>query len=614
MRVLLAIVTAVCMTAAGVWAQAPPAESAPCRAKNPAECGISKQDLKTARGAFKRGTKLRDKDPEQAYELFSQAVNLVPRHAEYLTAREVLKHQLVSAYMRRGNDFLANRQTIEAAAQFRHALELDPSNHLAAERLRTTLDVPAPPQLSFVEPALEDEEVSVRPTPGRQNFHFSSDARTAYTNVARAFGIKATFDNSAPSRTVRLDVDKATFYEAMDALGALTRTYWLPVSSNEVLVAADTPATHKELDPWVLRTFYLSETTTPQELNEVVNMFRTLFELRFVTPQPATSSITVRGPAPVVAAATRLLESLWAGRPQVMLDFEAIEVNSSMMRALGLDLPLQFNVFNITAEALAGLGNQNIQDLINQLIASGGINQANTEAISALLAQLQNQASQSSIFSQPVATFGGGDTLMGIGIPPASFRFSLNESRAVTLEKLTMRAAQGNAATFRLGARYPILNASFAPVFNTPQIASVIGSQSFVAPFPSFTYEDLGLTLKAKPLIHGNTDVTLDLEMELKALTGTAINGVPVLSNRSYKGAITVRNGEPAVLAGSLTRSETATLQGLPGISHIPGLNYLLSRRNKEVHVGELLILITPHIISAAPTGSTGMIVLPKTD
>ena len=54
-------------------------------------------------------------------------------------------------------------------------------------------------------------------------------------------------------------------------------------------------------------------------------------------------------------------------------------------------------------------------------------------------------------------------------------------------------------AKFRVGSRYPILNASFAPVFNTPAISSVIQNNSFPGPFPSFNYEDIGLSVKAKP-------------------------------------------------------------------------------------------------------------------
>src|SRR5438552_8302132 len=142
---------------------------------------------------------------------------------------------------------------------------------------------------------------------------------------------------------------------------------------------------------------------------------------------------------------------------------------------MGLHIPNTFELFNIPAGALAALGGQNIQDLINQLIANGGINQANNTAISALLAQLQNQQSQqNSIFSQPLATFGGGKTLTGVSLDQVSAQLSLNQSSIKTLDHAMLRASQGNDATFRIGSRFPILNASFAPVFNTPAISRVL--------------------------------------------------------------------------------------------------------------------------------------------
>src|SRR4029077_16781589 len=179
----------------------------------------------------------------------------------------------------------------------------------------------------------------------------------------------------------------------------------------------------------------------------------------------------------------------------------------------------------IPVAALAALGGQSIQSLINQLIASGGINQAGSSSLSGLLAQLQGQ--QNSIFSQPLATFGGGLTFSGLSLDQLSAALSLNEFWSRTLDHITLRAAQGNEATFHLGTRYPILNASYAPIFNSPAIASVIGNNSFQAPFPSVSYEDLGLNVQVKPAIHGNGEVSLQLELQVRSLTGQSSNGVP---------------------------------------------------------------------------------------
>jgi Flp pilus assembly secretin CpaC len=292
-----------------------------------------------------------------------------------------------------------------------------------------------------------------------------------------------------------------------------------------------------------------------------------------------------------------------------MLDVHVYQVSHTLMRNLGVHIPNNFNLFNIPAGALAALGGQNIQDLVNQLISSGGINQANTQGISALLAQLQGQ--QNSIFSQPLATFGGGKTLTGVSFDQLSAQLSLNEGWVKTLDHASLRASQGTDATFRLGSRYPILNASFAPIFNTAAISQVIQNNSFQAAFPSFNYEDIGLTIKAKPAISWKNDVGLQLEINLRALTGQSLNGVPVIGNREYKGSITLTDGEPAVVAGQLTHSETLALSGIPGLGQVPGLNRIATTNTKQLEDDELLVVITPHVTTRS-MGQSSEVYLPK--
>jgi general secretion pathway protein D len=168
------------------------------------------------------------------------------------------------------------------------------------------------------------------------------------------------------------------------------------------------------------------------------------------------------------------------------------------------------------------------------------------------------------------------------------------------LEHATLRVAQGNEASYKIGSRYPILNASFAPIFNTPAIAQTIQNNTFQTPFPSFNYEDIGLTLKAKPSINANNDVSLQLEMQIRALGTQSMNGVPVISNREYKGGITLLNGEPGVIAGTVSHTEIRSLAGIPGLAQVPGLNQVMGSNMKEDDDDELLIVITPHVIATA--------------
>jgi general secretion pathway protein D len=571
----------------------------PCPEGTPGNvsCNPSKKELKEAGAAFARGLKLhREKRQDEAFDEFELAARLSPKDVEYLTARELSRQQLVFDHLERGNAEMRDGRQIEALAEFRTALNLDPKNEFAQQRLNDAMSEWAPKTTVAPQVVEAADELRVAPSDVLADFHYRGDSRDLLTQIASAFGVKATFDESVASRQIRFDLGSADFYTAMATACQMTHTFWTPLDSKQILLAAESAQNHRQFDRMALRAFYLPGLGSPQALNDVVNMLRNLFEIRLVTPEPSSSTIVVRAPRNVLDAATRIVEGLGDSRPQVMLDVHVYEITNTLIRNMGLQIPNNFQLFNIPAGALAALAGQNIQSLINQLISSGGINQASSQALSGLLAQLGGQ--QSSIFSNPLATFGGGLTLSGLSLGTAGFQLALNESSVKTLEHASLRVAQGAQGTFQVGTKVPILNASFAPVFNTPAIASVIQNNSFQAPFPSFNYEDVGLSIKAKPVVNGNSDISLDLELQFRALQAQSFNGIPVISNREYKGSIVLKDGEPAVVAGLVSSTDQRSLNGLPGLGAVPGLNQLMTSNSKESDEDELLILITPRVIS----------------
>jgi general secretion pathway protein D len=568
-------------------------------------CSPSKKELNEARSAFSKGLKLqREKRTDEAFSQFETAARLAPAEVSYVTAREMTRQQLVFDHLEQGNSELLKGQQVEALAAFRNALYLDPQNEFARQRLRDALGEWTPKTSAAPRVLADAGEIKASPNQVRVDFHYRGDSRGLLTQVASAFGLTVVFDDSVVSRPVHFDVRDVDFYTAIGASCQVTHTFWTSMAEKQILLASDSPENHRLFDRMALRTFYLPGISAPQDLNDIVNMLRTVFEIRLITPQPARRTIVVRAPERVLDAATQFMQNLGDSRPQVMLDVHVYEISQTVTRQMGLQIPNQFKLFNIPAGALAALGGQNIQQLINQLISGGGINQANSQSLSALLAQLQGQ--QNSIFSQPLATFGGGLTLTGLSLGTGTAQLSLNESTARTLEHATLRAAQGNEANLHIGARYPILNASFAPIFNSAAISQVIQNNSFQAPVPSFNYEDIGLTIKAKPVVSGDSDVNLQLEVQFRALGAQSFNGVPVISNREYKGSIVLMDGEPAVVAGVLSRTDQRSLSGIPGLGQFPGLNKIMASNSKEVDEDELLIVITPRVTTpVAPSQST---------
>jgi general secretion pathway protein D len=571
--------------------------SGPC-ASTAAACNPSKSDRKQAHAAFSRALKLeKAKRLDQAYKEFDTAARLVPNNVSYVTALAMTREELVFNHVQQGNADLNNGREVEAQAEFRGALSLDPDNTFAQQRLQESFKSWAPPKTAVLRATEDGGQLQAVPAPDRHAFHFRGDSKALLTEIAQAFGVSAELDDSVASRRVHFDLDESDFSTAMRAACDVTGTFWTSLSDKQIFLARESPENHKLYDRMGLREFYLSSATTPQDVNEIVSLLRTVFEVRFLQQHPQSGSLVVRAPMPVLEAVSKLLENFGNARPQVILDIEVYDIDHQFMRDIGMHIPDTFNLFNIPAAALLAAGGQSIQSLINQLISGGGINQANSTAISGLLAQLQGQG-QSGIFSQPLATFGGGLTFMGLSLDNLAATLSLNESWVKHLDHATLRAAQGNDATFRLGQRYPVVNASFSPVFNTAAISQVLQNGSFQAPVPSVSYEDLGLDIKAKPVVSGGIHVGLDLELKLRALAGTSVNGVPVIANREYKGSINLEDGEPAVVASSVTRSEQYSMMGLPGLGSIPVLNKIGTMNNKTTEDDEILVVITPHVMN----------------
>ena len=561
-------------------------------------CFSTKKDLKDARQAFKHGIKLHQHQRfEEALAQFDEATRLVPQNRDYLTARETLKSKLVFDHIQRGNSLLAEDAGTRAAVEFRAALDLDPGNQFAQDRLRqaTQTIIPLAPTVPG-ERVAEPEEVHLEPTNDIATFHFAGDVKTLFTQLGAAYKISVQFDDSVQMRQVRFNVDNVDFFTALRLACQVSKTMWAALDHRSLMLLADNPENHRQYDRVWLQTFVLPSTATPQQSTELINAMRQIFDLKNVSSGRTANTVEVRGPRRSVEACARMLEQLNNPKPQVMIDVQVFQISHMLTRNIGVHIPYTFNLYNIPAAALAGLGGQNIQDLINQLIASGGINQAGSSSLAGLLSQLTGQ--QNSIFSQPLATFGGGLTLMGLSLDQLAAQLSVNESWVRSLDDVSLRAGQGTDATLHLGQRYPILNASYAPIYNSPQISQVLGNQSYIPPIPSVSYEDLGLNLKATPTIHGNGAVTLKLELQVRSLTGQSENGVPVISNREYKASINLKDGEQAFVAGQISNSDIRSMSGLPGLGFIPGLSSVVTTNTRQIDSDELMISITPHVIS----------------
>jgi len=113
-------------------------------------------------------------------------------------------------------------------------------------------------------------------------------------------------------------------------------------------------------------------------------------------------------------------------------------------------------------------------------------------------------------------------------------------------------------------------------------------------PYPASEYVDLGVKIKATPTLHPNNEVTMLLEFEIRALAGSSVNGIPVLSNRTMTQTVRVKLDETTLIGGLTDTEETRSISGLPGFAETPIAGYLFGGRKNSLQDTELLILVTP--------------------
>src|SRR5271166_6009317 len=154
-----------------------PAATAPISCGNGIPGGVncvhSKKDAKEARSAYSRGLKLEKQQQfNEAFEQFDRAVRLDPRNAQFFQARELAKAGLVYEHVERGNQLLYGNEQGRAAEEFQAALNLDPGDQFARERLGATSQAPRQELLRAAATVGDSEEIHLQPTKERASFQF----------------------------------------------------------------------------------------------------------------------------------------------------------------------------------------------------------------------------------------------------------------------------------------------------------------------------------------------------------------------------------------------------------------------------------------------------------
>ena len=205
-------------------------------------------------------------------------------------------------------------------------------------------------------------------------------------------------------------------------------------------------------------------------------------------------------------------------------------------------------------------------------------------------------------FSSSTDTGGGTLSYTNIGNLPRNFQFTLNalelKGKARVRARPQMAVTNGQTANLFIGAQRFILTQYNQYGQTQTRIQSV----------------DVGVKLAVTPLTGGNGEITTHIVPEVSNITELNLQtGLPVLSSRRADTTVRVKDGETIAIGGLTLDQEQTTRSKVPFFGDLPLVGGLFRGSKKNTVRTELVIFITPHILtnadttnSAPATSSTG--------
>ena len=522
---------------------------------------------------------------EEAYDLYKQAYDLRPKDLRYRASFEHARFEAAASIVHRGQLLRDDGKLDEAVAEFQKALTIDPSLFIAKQELNRTLKIindqrNPPPQAAGPPAGLEKrvheavgpvELTPISNTPIAVKFA-NEKSDTVYRTIGQLAGINVLFDPDYTPRPIRVELNGVTLEDALEIIALESKTFWRPVTSNTIFVAADNPAKRKELEQSVLKTFYLTNLSQPTELQDVVNAIRAVLDVQRVQQLLSQNALVVRGTPDQIALAEKLVEDLDKARPEVIIDIAIMQVSKDRSHTLGINPPSSVTI--------------QLQDNINNTITPTTTTNGTTTT------PTTSTTGTNGINLNSLANLNA--TNFQVTIPSANLSAIMSASDTKLIQNPEIRALDGQKASLKIGDRVPVATGSFQPGIGGVGINPLVNTQ--------FQYLDVGVNIDVTPRVHANGEVTLKITMDVSAVTGQQnIGGIsqPIIGQRKIEHEIRLKDGEANLLGGIMEDQQTKQLSGIPGLAQIPILKYLFGQTTQDHSDNEIVFAIVPHIIRA---------------
>src|ERR1700694_2639234 len=492
-------------------------------------------------------------DYDAAYDYYQKALKNDPENAQYLIKFNQARFEASSLHVKNGVKLRERGQLEAAASEFQRA---------ASE----------PPPDTGGEPPLASAPPEIKPLSRAPiNLKMSNDAKIVFDTIGKLAGLTIIYDPDFPARRIPVELNNVTLEQALEIVSMESKSFWKPITENIIFVAPDQPQKRRDYEEQVVRTFYLSNTVQAQDLTEIVTGLRQLLDLKRIQQLNAQNAIIVRDTPDKLAIADKMIHDIDKAKPEVVIEVSVIEARVDRARSLGIQPGQSASI----------------------AVVPRGTTTTTTPNTNGTPSSTNNNGQ---ITVQALGHLTGADYL--VTVPSFTANALLNDSTTKIIQNPEVRSVDGQPAKLRIGDRVPIATGSFQAGVGVGGAAGT----GFVNPLVNtqFQYQDVGVNVDITPRVHPNHEISMKGSVEVSSVTGQqTIGGIqqPIISQRKLDHEIRLKEGEATVLGGLITRSDTKSLSGWPGLARIPFLRYFFSESIHNTEDDEILIILTPHIV-----------------
>jgi general secretion pathway protein D len=544
------------------------------------------------KGHFKDGIKYEDLEQwDKAAEEFALAVASSPKNPEYKLHLTRALFNASQMFIKKGT-IAANEKDYEGAYNaFRRAYAFDPTNDFAKSEMDRMVRLQQGVEAAGVTPPVAapvSGPIATNPNSGQAGYVNASaqqqipqklerlrdvpfpggvDLQFIIKELAKDLDLNVLFDSGSrlENRKVKIELHNVSSAKALDYIFLQEDLFFQKVGPRTILVASSQQRT--KFQQLVLRTFYLAN-ASPKDVLKVVQTAIPAQPGRSQTialTDDATNSITIRDTAENIQLIGKLIQSLDKDRAEVVMDVAIYEVNKSDLLQLGNQIGSQNDLTNLG-------GSQ------QGLISLGGKHLASSVATTA--------AGVATATALPLAI------PTGILLPAMTLSAFQNKNNTKLVASTQIHAFNNEDSSATIGQRVPVQSASF----NTGIVSPGTAQNGVVSNV--INYEQVGLTLKFKPLVFPNQDVQVAMEITSKDVAG-AQTLTPTFTERTIKGTARIQNNKTLLLASVAQGQESSGRQGMPLLGLIPIVGRLFTTPTKDNRQVDIVIAVTPRVIRA---------------